>query len=183
MARFKLGYCKNIMSLNSNVAAQIKSRLSIQEVCERYGVHFDSRSRALCPFHSDNHPSASVKNNLFHCYVCDLHLDVFAFTMRTFDINFSQAMLRLNEDFGLGLCGQKPDRRELIRWQREQAAKTAALQAYRAEYDRKVELHRYTWNALRRADKPRTWRDVWRRADWMAKLEYLDWWFEVNRWR
>jgi DNA primase len=166
-----------------DAAAQIKSHLSIQEACERYGVHFDSRSRALCPFHNDSHPSGSIKNNLFHCYVCDLHLDIFSFTMRVFDINFSQAILRLNEDFGLGLCGQKPDRRALERFRCEQADKAATLAACRAEYDRNVELHRYIFNALHSADKPVTWRDKYRVAIWKSKLEYLEWWFEVMRWR
>ena len=171
-----------IIVIYSNTAEQIKSRLTIQEVTERYGIHFDSRNRTLCPFHSDNHPSASVKNNLFHCYVCDLHLDVFSFTMRTFDINFSQAMLRLNEDFGLGLCGQKPDRRELIRWQHKQAEKAALLAAYRAEYDRNVELHRYIWRALH-GDKPVTWRDRYRVAIWKAKFEDLQYYFETHKYR
>jgi hypothetical protein len=84
----------------------------------------------------------------------------------------------MNEDFGLGLVGQKPDRRALDQWQREQAAKEAALAAYRAEYDRKVELYRYVYWALK--DKPATLRDIKRRAGLMVQLEYLEWWFEVN---
>jgi DNA primase len=166
----------------NNLSDLIKSRLTIQEVCERYGMNFDTRGRATCMFHDDQHPSGSMKNNRYHCFVCDLHMDVFDFTMRLFNISFAQAILRLNEDFGLGLCGQKPDRRALERFRREQADKAATLAACRAEYDRNVELHRYIWWALH-GDKPRTWRDVWRRADWMAKIEYLEWWFEVNRWR
>jgi len=169
------------MISHSDTAAQIKSRLNIQEVAERYGMHFDTRGRALCMFHDDQHPSGSIKNNRYHCFVCDLHLDVFDFTMRLFNISFAQAVLRLNEDFGLGLCGQKLDRRALDQWQRGQAAEAKQLAAYRAEYDRNVELHRYVWRALK--DKPVTWRDIKRRAGWMAELEYLNWWFEVNRYR
>jgi len=165
----------------TDTAARIKSRLTIQEVTERYGIHFDIHGHALCPFHDDQHPSGSIKNNRFHCFVCDLHLDVFDFTMRLFNISFFQAVLRLNGDFGLGLCGQKPDRRALDQWQREQAAKAEQLAAYRAEYDRKVELHRYIWWALK--DKPVTWRDIKRRASWMAQLEYLSWWLDSHPWK
>lgn len=162
---------------------QIKSRLSIREVAERYGVRFDTRGRALCPFHDDRHPSGTIKNERFHCFVCGLHLDIFDFTQQIFNISFQQAVLRLNDDFCLGLTGKKPDRRELIEWERKKAADREELNAYRAEYDRNVLLHRYISNAQRGAAKPTRDTQAIRRAEWAAEMEYLDYYFKSHPWR
>ena len=167
-----------MMTYRSDLAEQIKSRISIQEVAERYGIHFDNRNRALCPFHQDTHPSGSIKNGRYHCYVCNLHLDIFDFAERLFNINFQQAVLRLDDDFGLGLHGEKADPHALNEWLRSKEAKEEALQAYQAEYMEKVKLHRYIWKALQEAEKPRTWRELWRVEQWKSRLRDLAWWLD-----
>lgn len=163
--------------MNIDLAAQIKSCLSIREVCERYGVHFDNRGRALCPFHRDHHPSASVNGGRFHCFVCDLHLDIFDFTERLFSIDFKQAVIRLNEDFGLGLTGQKPDRRAQEEWLRKKRAEGDVRAALEAEYMQNVELYRIAQKVVQDFT-PRTWGDLKRLIAWKNKLEYLDYWFK-----
>ena len=165
------------------IPEQIKDRLTIRGVCERYGVHFDSHGRALCPFHTDHHPSANIKGEKFHCSVCDIHGDIFDFTQRMFSMDFRQAMLRLNEDFGLGLLGEKPDPIKLQQWRRDKAHKAAELAAYRAEYDRNVLLHRYIIDALRVATKPKRHAQAIRRARWAEELEYLDYYFDSHPWK
>lgn len=166
-----------------NAAETIKSILSIEQVVERYGVNVDNRSRALCPFHSDKHPSASIKNGRFHCFVCDLHLDIFDFTGRLFDIDFKQSLLRLDTDFCLGLCSEKPDRTVIDKWKREQDAKNAKLALYRAEYNHNAERYRLLIYALRGTEKPKTDEQAIRRASWMAELERLGYWFRTHQWK
>jgi len=170
-----------MMTYHSDTASQIKSRLTMPEVAERYGFHPNRSSFIPCPFHDEQTASCKIYQDGFNCFGCSAGGDIFEFAKRLFSISFSQAILRLNEDFGLGLCGQKPDRRALDQWQREQAAKAKQFATYRAKYDRKVELHRYIHRALHE-DKPVTWRAIKRRAGWMAEIEWLDWWFEAHRW-
>lgn len=64
----------------------------------------------------------------FHCFGCGANGSVIDFVMRLFDLNFRQAVLRLNADFQLGLTDNKPDR----------AARSAALEARREEQRRKA---------------------------------------------
>lgn len=174
-----------MMIYRSDLSDQIKERLTIREVAERYGVQFDAHGRALCPFHDDHHPSANIKesNQTFHCSVCGIHGDIFTFTERMFDIDFRQAVLRLNDDFGLGLANEKPDPVKLQQWRREKAHKAAENAAYRAEYDHNVLLHRYIISALRVADKPKRIEQAKRRAAWTATLDYLDYYFDTHPWK
>ena len=174
-----------MMIYRSDLAEQIKERLTIREVAERYGVHFDAHGRALCPFHNDHHPSANIKesNQTFHCSVCGIHGDIFTFTERMFDIDFRQAVLRLNDDFGLGMSDAKPDPIKLQQWRMEKARQAAEDTAYRAEYDHNVLLHRYIINALRVADKPKRIEQAKRRAEWACTLDYLNYYFDTHAYR
>ena len=91
-----------------DVAKEIKARVDIRDVAESYGVHFDERRQGKCPFHDDRHPSASIKNGRFHCYVCGLHLDIFEFVQQFDGCSFNGAKERLNDMFRLGLDLKKP---------------------------------------------------------------------------
>ena len=83
-----------------------------------------------CPFHTGDH-TASLKlydgEGGFHCFGCGAHGSVIDFVMRLFDLNFRQAVLRINADFHLGLTSGKPDRME----------RSKVLEARREEQRRK----------------------------------------------
>ena len=89
----------------------------------------------------------------FHCFGCGASGSVIDFVMRLFDLNFRQAVLRLNADFQLGLTDRKPDR----------AARSAALEARREEQRRKAQadanfqfmIHEfYYWSEIRNTFQP-----------------------------
>lgn len=161
-----------------DTAEIIKDRLTMQEVAEFYGLHFDTRGRALCPFHDDHHPSATVKHERFHCYVCNLHLDAIDFVQHLFSLNYPQAVARLDSDFRLGISDKKADPRELAEWRRKRAEKEAALQAFRADYDRRTRKYRELWMALH-SPSP----SVWRRAAEIAELYQLQYYFDTHPWK
>src|SRR3546814_15276536 len=48
----------------------------------------------LCPFHNEKTPSFSVSSDkdFFHCFGCGAHGDVIEFTMRSYGIEFSEAL-------------------------------------------------------------------------------------------
>lgn len=66
--------------------------LPIEEVAERLGMAV-AHHKALCPFHSDQHPSLSFhqKSNTFKCFVCDVHGDVITLVMKFLHKSFPDA--------------------------------------------------------------------------------------------
>lgn len=112
-----------------NVASEIKRILTAQEVVEFYGFEVSRSGFMKCPFHSGDN-TASLKiypgSGGFHCFGCKAHGTVIDFVMRLYDLNFRQAVLRINADFHLGLLTEKPD----------MAARSAAIEARREEVRR-----------------------------------------------
>lgn len=129
---------------------EIKNLVTMQEICSMYGIPVNRSGFANCVFHSGDH-TASLKiypgSGGFHCFACGAHGSVIDFVMRLFNLNFRQAVLRINADFHLGLTPSKPDR----------AARSAALEARREEQRKKgqaEENFRYMTSELH------YWRDV-----------------------
>lgn len=167
-----------------DAVAYIKQYADIREVCERYGVAFNSRGQACCPFHDDRHPSASIKNGRFHCWVCDLHLDAIDFVRQISGCDFRTALETLNQLFSLGLDLKKPiPTDEMRRINAERRRKAAELAAYREDYERHhtefARLWRLTQAATPAPDKPYMGDYAWA----LGRLEQLNEWFAENRWR
>ena len=96
----------------------VKNLVTMQEICSMYGIPVNRSGFANCVFHSGDH-TASLKiypgSGGFHCFGCGAHGSVIDFVMRLFNLNFRQAVLRINADFHLGLTASKPDRAERSR--------------------------------------------------------------------
>ena len=114
------------------MAADIRRMLTAQQVAEFYGFQVGRSGFMKCPFHQGDH-TASLKlydgDGGWHCFGCGAHGSVIDFVMRLFDLNFRQAVLRINADFHLGLTPSKPGR----------AARSAALEARREEQRREAQ--------------------------------------------
>lgn len=133
-----------------NVASEIKRLLTMQEVAEFYGFQVGRSGFIKCPFHQGDN-TASLKlydgEGGFHCFACGAHGSVIDFVMRLFDLNFKQALLRLNADFNLGLTPSKPNR----------AARSAILAARREEQRKKDQAEE---NFRYMASELHYWKDV-----------------------
>ena len=132
-----------------DVAGQIKVRLTAREVIEFYGFHIDRTGYIQCPFHmGDDHGSLKVYEGGktgWHCFGCGAGGSVIDFVMRLFEINFRQAVLRLNSDFNLGLTGEKQTtakRSTILEQRRHEADRKAAIEA---EHRRLAAEYRYFW--------------------------------------
>lgn len=103
--------------------------MSAQDVARHYGLTFDRKGWALCPFHADTTPSMSFKDGRFRCWACNESGDSIDFTARFFGLSKMDAVKRLNEDFMLGLpIGQpmtKADRKQAER--RRELAETKKM--------------------------------------------------------
>lgn len=131
--------------MNPYIFSQIKEQLTMAEVCEAYGVTV-KRGLALCPFHSEKTPSFKVYSDNFYCYGCGAGGDLIHFTSMLFDISLKDAVIKLNEDFRLGLLlNEKPNFRACLRYE-QQRKERMALQMF-TEKALKVlcTYHRFLW--------------------------------------
>ena len=136
----------------TDLADQVKSLVTIQEVAERYGFQPNRAGYICCPFHNEKTASLKLYDGQrgFHCFGCGAGGTVIDFVMKLFDIPFRQAILRINADFALGLTWDKPD----------PAARSAVLEARRRETRRKAELERLEEKHRELAAEHRGWWDV-----------------------
>lgn len=84
------------------MASDIRSMLTAQQVAEHYGFEVNRSGFMKCPFHTGDR-TASLKlydgESGFHCFGCGAHGSIIDFVMRLFDLNFRQAVLRINATF------------------------------------------------------------------------------------
>lgn len=140
-----------------NLADEIKQRVKMPDVFARYGFEPNRGGFISCPFHSERTASLSAYHDgeRWKCFGCGAGGDVISFVMLLFGINFSQALLRINLDFGLGLSNKQPDRRETIRLSAEKAEKEMEKQRRDQYLAILTECHRRLWNT-RLAYRPKS---------------------------
>lgn len=123
-----------------NFAEIIKERVPLCVAVETYTGDRLVKGKMCCPFHNEKTASFTVfPNNTYYCFGCGESGDVIAFTKRFFNINFQQAILRLNSDFGLllPLMGKIDQKAEIERRRKlkEQLSQAEALkERAEAEY-------------------------------------------------
>lgn len=106
-----------------DIFREVRERVSAQEAARIYGLTFDRKGWALCPFHNDNSPSMSFKDDRFRCWACGESGDCIDFASKFFGFSPMDAVKRLNEDFLLGL----PIGRKMTDTDRKQAARRREL--------------------------------------------------------
>jgi DNA primase len=140
----------------------------------------------LCPFHSEKTASlkAHKNNKSFKCFGCNVSGSVIDFVMKLYNISFSQAVIRINNDFGLNLTDKKPDLRTALKIQQQRVEQEKELADYRQMYMTKVNEHRRLFLA-KRDKQPEIFSDIFddEYVEACHKLDTLNAWFESNRWR
>ena len=141
---------------------------------EHYGFEINPSGFLICPFHDEDTASMKVYNDSYYCFGCGAGGDAVSFTARLFHLKNSQAAMKINADFRLGLGGGVYAPRAGSEYLREQAEKKRRLEEYRREYDEKSDEFRTLFYAVR------TESDPWKKAEMQSRLEYLDYWFSQN---
>ena len=121
----------------TDVFRECRERVSAQDAARRYGLTFDRRGWALCPFHNDKHPSMSFHKGRFRCWVCDAGGDSIDFTARFLGLDAMGAVECLNADFGLALpLHRKPtqDEAKAARRRLEVAEAHRAFEEWRSDF-------------------------------------------------
>lgn len=108
----------------------VRERVPAEDAARFYGLEFDRRGWAICPFHQDKHPSISFKGGRFRCWACGANGDSLDFTARFFNLDSVQAAKKLNADFHLGLAYEAKENPEALRMERERRRVAAAHQRF-----------------------------------------------------
>lgn len=80
----------------------ILSSVKMADILQRYGI-IARKNFFNCPFHNDKNASAKVYQNSFYCFGCGAKGDVISFVQQYYNLNFKEAMQKINIDFGLNL--------------------------------------------------------------------------------
>lgn len=108
-----------------SIFEDVKASLDIKQVVEHYGYSVNRAGKFVCPFHNDTHPSASIKNNYFNCFVCGAGGDVITFVAKLFGLRNMDACKKLAEDFGLQVAIAPQDTRSRLLADRKRAERLA----------------------------------------------------------
>ena len=86
-----------------DVFRECREQVSAEDAARRYGLTFDRRGWALCPFHSDTRASMSFRAGRFRCWACNASGDSIDFTACLFGLEPLAAVEKLNSDFNLNI--------------------------------------------------------------------------------
>lgn len=102
------------------ITSEIKKVLSTKEVFEFYGLKPNNKGFVCCFEHAEKTPSMKVYDGDrgYFCFGCNASGDIIDFVKKYFNLNFMQALKKLNDDFSLGL----PINRKMTAREREQMA-------------------------------------------------------------
>lgn len=102
---------------------EILNILNMKDILNKYGIEI-KKYMCYCPFHKDNSPSMKVYEKSFYCFSCNRTGDLIEFVKQYFNLNFQEAMEKINYDFNLGLKTRgRLNKKRLIELQRQQELK------------------------------------------------------------
>ena len=138
-----------------DIFSEVKSRLNIRQVVEHFGYRVNRAHKFVCPFHNDKNPSASIKNDYFHCFVCGAGGDLITFTAKLHGLSNIDACKKLDQDFHLGLSQQPVSHIDRLKADRERAKRQAELKRQK-EIENLIQhtelvlasYHCYLWQGL-----------------------------------
>ncbi len=133
----------------TDLAGDIKRLVPMTEAAEFYGFTPNRGGYIQCPFHSEKTGSLKIypEDGGWHCFGCGEGGSVIDFVMKLFDLDFRQACLRLNVDFGLGLSEEAPDRAAVSARLLERRREQLRREKLEAEYRELAEEYRILWQA------------------------------------
>ncbi len=139
-------------------ASEIKSRVSMPEMLLRYGFEVDRAGFCKCPLHGERTGSfkAYPGDRGFSCFGCGAHGSVIDFVMQYFSLTFSDALVKINEDFLLNLpIGQRLTLRQRSEMHEAEQRRKAAREKWQAEQDKLTEVYNTAFAEWIRLDRQR----------------------------
>jgi len=113
-------------------------------------------NRIPCPIHNGDAYNLHFSENVYHCFACGTGGNVISFTRHILNLDFFEAVERLNADF---CCGLPIDRRPTLREQRDTERRYREITAEREKRDAEKQaynaLYGSLWGEYIRLDKQR----------------------------
>lgn len=170
------------------IVFQIKKSLNIQEVLNRYGYQKNRSGFLCCPFHSEKTASLKIydSSNSYYCFGCGVGGDVISFVMHLFRLDFSAAVLRIDEDFRLGLFAHprsyspQETRDHLEKWKREAEQEVFLQKIYQMIYSALSNEFRRMWWGYQK-QKPNS-PDSPLNPEFITilhRIDYVEYWLET----
>ena len=126
----------------NDIKDQIKSIVTMQDIVNKYGIKHKG-AIFNCPFHKDQHASAKFYRNSFYCFSCNRTGDLIQFVQLLYNLNFQEAMQKINIDFGLGLDNNtKIDRNKILEIERRRKEEELAKKRKNENYIRLANQYR-----------------------------------------
>ena len=144
----------------------IKQHLSMHDVLNRYVLNFEpKKNRIPCPVHNGADYNFSYNRNTFHCFVCGASGDVIGFVQQYFNLPFSDAIIKLNDDFCLCLpiygatnhydeAKQQAIRRQSAFDKLNNALRKQSAEELEAEYFVRLKVYKAYCDAVERLKPP-----------------------------
>ena len=134
---------------------EIRQRVSCQDAAQKYGLTVNRSGFALCPWHSDRHPSLKVYDGDrgCWCFACQHGGDVIGLVGQILGADRRAAARQINIDFKLGLPLDRPPTRA----ERAEAQKRRDVAVFYNDFREWCEdmtrllsaTYRLGWSALR----------------------------------
>lgn len=129
-----------------DAVTEIKARLSMRQIVERYGLKMERGGYITCPFHDERTPSLKIYDQPgkgFCCFGCGAAGSVIDFVMRLFHLPFRVAVRRICLDFGIAMTNGQAGIKERRRWQMEQVRLARAARARQCRMDGLCDEYRF----------------------------------------
>ena len=131
----------------------ILNNINIKDILYKYGIK-TNKDMFSCPFHKDKKPSAKAYQNSFYCFSCNKTGDVIQFVQYLYNLNFKEAMQKINEDFNLGLeFNTKIDYNKINRIKEERLKKERYKNKLMQDFIRQCNLKQLFERLIKNIDK------------------------------
>ena len=118
-----------------NSFAEIKKRVSFDDVLEHRGLHKQRNGKHICPFHMEQTGSFSIKDNRARCFGCGWSGTVLDYYAESEGVSILEAAKMLNEEFKLGFFQDKPvidaERKQIADAARQRGADNEIVDAFK----------------------------------------------------
>lgn len=176
--------------MTNQAVLEVKARITMPEVLNRYGLSANSRGFLRCPFHEEKTASFKIYNEgrKWKCFGCGRGGSAIDFVMELYHISFSQAVVRIQNDFGLFFAETDWTSREQQKRLEQKREKERELAQYRSEYEKHcIEFYNAQY-LIKHLPKPRQgelFSENYGKllAGAQAELIHLEAWFYEHPWR
>lgn len=120
------------------VIEAVKSHNPIRAALNIAGIRL-VKDKGLCPFHTDKHPSLSIKGERWKCWGCGEGGDVIDFTAKYYRLDTKDALKLLADRAGIRPANTQAERAAAEKARKERENKLVLLKAFRVWEQREVD--------------------------------------------